>query len=150
MPVNAYCTYFTGILQCFLLDITNFLPFIPTTARRKKWSASARIGLRQQGHALRTMQLLLDTQYQGFQIDSQLNFHAWSFFLVLYFFYAIFFLFGSNRIPKPNLCVYRHHWGEVERTFTEETLSLYLFVNKLAERKVTVVHSMINISNVKS
>lgn len=57
---------------------------------------------------------------------------------------------GANRIPKLNLRVYRHHCGEVERIFTEETPpSLYLFVNKLAERKVTVVHSTINISNVK-
>lgn len=31
----------------------------------KKWSSSATIGFRQQGHALRTMQLLLETQYQG-------------------------------------------------------------------------------------
>lgn len=43
------------------------------------------------------------------------------------------------------MCVQTHHWGEVERIFTEETPSLYLFVNKLAEQKVTVVHSMINI-----
>lgn len=56
---------------------------------------------------------------------------------------------GANRIPKLNLRVYRHHCGEVERIFTEETPALYLFVNKLAERKVTVVHSTINISNVK-
>lgn len=31
----------------------------------KKWNSSPGIGRRQQGHALRTMQLLLETKYEG-------------------------------------------------------------------------------------
>lgn len=74
MPVNPCYTYFTGFVKnCSVLTLPiPPPPFIPTTTLttcffedEKKWNSSSGIGRRQQGHALRTMQLLLDTQYQG-------------------------------------------------------------------------------------
>lgn len=74
---------------------------------------------------------------------------------IFFFFYAFSTLLSFSIRIKSNpktefVCKQTHHWGEVERIFTEDTPSLYLFVNKLAEQKVTVVHSMINIFNVNA
>lgn len=73
---------------------------------------------------------------------------------IFFLFYAFSTLFSFYIWIKSNpktefVCIQTHHSGEVERIFTEETPSLYLFVIKLAEQKVTVVHTMINICNVK-
>ncbi|XP_068456936.1 serrate RNA effector molecule homolog isoform X8 [Clinocottus analis] len=53
------------------------------------------------------------------------------FFLLCFFPRYFLFLFGSNRIPKPNLCVNRHTIGVKWSAFSQKRppLSIYLLIN---------------------